>query len=555
MPALLATLPIVVVAVLLVGLRWPASRAMPCSYLAAAGLALYYWQVPRLQVLAASLKGLIDAAALLFIIFGAILLLNVLKESGGLNTIRRSFTSLSPDRRVQALIIAWLFGSFIEGAAGFGTPAAVAVPLLVGLGFPPLAAVVCGMLIQSTPVSFGAVGTPILFGVDRGIRNEPQVLEYLSSHNIGSVDAALHEIGVRVALLHGLSGTLIPLIVVCMLTRYFGPNRSWREGLVMWRFALFTAWAMILPYLLVAWLLGPAFPSLLGGMCGLMIVVFATQRGWFLPSGDHWTFAPKSDWPADWLGVMDRSDVLAEDEGHITPVQAWLPYLFVAALLVLTRLPSLPLKGWLGSVTLQWSNMLGTGIEAKVQPLLLPGFIFVVVSLLTIPLHRLPLRRFGTAVTDSGRVLLKASVALIFTVPMVQVFLNSGGGSSGLLAMPYELAQSVAANVGSAWPVWAPWIGGLGASIAGSNTMSNMMFSAFQFGVGLQIQADPLWIVALQAVGGAAGNMICVHNIVAASAVVGLIGKEGTVIRKTFLPFCYYVLVAGIVGLLLTLLG
>ncbi|MCA9032171.1 MAG: L-lactate permease, partial [Planctomycetaceae bacterium] len=112
--------------------------------------------------------------------------------------------------------------------------------------------------------------------------------------------------------------------------------------------------------------------------------------------------------------------------------------------------------------------------------------------------------------------------------------------------------QSVAANVGSAWPVWAPWIGGLGASIAGSNTMSNMMFSAFQFGVGLQIQADPLWIVALQAVGGAAGNMICVHNVVAASAVVGLLGKEGTVIRRTLIPFCYYALAAGLMGMLLS---
>ena len=85
--------------------------------------------------------------------------------------------------------------------------------------------------------------------------------------------------------------------------------------------------------------------------------------------------------------------------------------------------------------------------------------------------------------------------------------------------------------------------------------MSNMMFSAFQFGVGLRIHADPLWIVALQAVGGAAGNMICVHNVVAASAVVGLIGREGTVIRRTFLPFCYYVLVAGALGMLITLAG
>ena len=167
MLAILALLPIVVVAVLLVGLRWPASRVMPLSYVVAAALSYWVWRVSGWQVAAATLKGLVIAAELLFIVFGAILLLYTLDRSGALARIRVAFTALSPDRRVQAIIIGWLFGSFIEGASGFGTPAAVAVPLLVGLGFPALAAVVVGMTIQSTPVSFGAVGTPILVGSTR----------------------------------------------------------------------------------------------------------------------------------------------------------------------------------------------------------------------------------------------------------------------------------------------------------------------------------------------------------------------------------------------------
>ena len=166
---ILALLPIITVAVFLVGLRWPASRAMPLSYIVAAGLALLVWQVPAVQVVAASINGLIVAFTLLYIIFGAILLLNTLQESGAIRTIRQGFTDITPDRRVQVIIIAWLFGSFIEGSAGFGTPAAVAVPLLVGLGFPGMAAVMSGMIIQSTPVSFGALGTPILVGVNTGL--------------------------------------------------------------------------------------------------------------------------------------------------------------------------------------------------------------------------------------------------------------------------------------------------------------------------------------------------------------------------------------------------
>ena len=114
--------------------------------------------------------------------------------------------------------------------------------------------------------------------------------------------------------------------------------------------------------------------------------------------------------------------------------------------------------------------------------------------------------------------------------------------------MPIALADGVAALVGGAWPIFAPFIGGMGAFVAGSNTVSNMMFSLFQFGMGQRIGADPTWIVALQAVGGAAGNMICVHNVVAASAVAGLIGREGAVIRTTLLPFVYYALFAGSIG-------
>ena len=141
---------------------------MPLSWLAAAGLAWLVWDISGVRIAAASINGLVVAATLLYIIFGAILLLHTLQESGALAVIRRGFVGITPDRRIQVLVIAWLFGAFIEGSAGFGTPAAVAVPLLVGLGFPPLAAVVAGMLIQSTPVSCGAARTPILVGVSTG---------------------------------------------------------------------------------------------------------------------------------------------------------------------------------------------------------------------------------------------------------------------------------------------------------------------------------------------------------------------------------------------------
>ncbi len=544
--ALLSILPIASVAVFLVALRWPASRAMPIAYIICAALALFVWQVPVAVVAAATINGIVVAATLIFIIFGAIALLNTLQESGGLHAIRSGFTDISGDRRVQVIIIAWLFGTFIEGSAGFGTPAAVAVPLLVGLGFPAMAAVISGMIIQSTPVSFGAVGTPILVGVSTGLSNDPAVQELIATAEFTNFAALLDSIAVKVAFLHALAGTLVPLIVVSMMTGLFGTNRSFAEGLRAWKFALFAAFAMTVPYFLAAVFLGPEFPSLLGGLAGLAIVITAARNKFLIPK-DEWHFEDKSRWLPEWSGTIE---IRAEEipNRNISMVSAWSPYFVVAALLVITRLDALPFKSFMQNAAVRIPELFDTHITINVAPLYLPGTIFLIAVLFTYLFHRMDRPALARALNKSGKTAMQASVALIFTVPMAQVFINTGGGAAGFDRMPIELADGVAMLAGSAWPLFATFIGGLGAFVAGSNTVSNMMFSSFQFGVGQRIGVDPTWIVALQAVGGAAGNMICVHNVVAASAVVGMLGREGLVIRHTFFPFVYYALLTGAIG-------
>ena len=557
MTALLSFLPILAVGVLLVGFRLPASRAMPVSYLVAAGLALFVWEVPGVQVAAASIKGLSLTLRLLFIIFGAILLLNTLKHSGALAVIRNGFTNISADRRVQVIIIAWLFGAFIEGAAGFGTPAAVTVPLMVGLGFPAMAAVVAGMIIQSTPVSFGAVGTPILVGVNKGLAGDESVKTAVADMGFGQWDGFLAFVGFKVALLHAIVGTLIPLLLVVFMTRFFGKNKSAREGLAVWPFALFASFALTVPYVLVAGFLGPEFPSLLGALIGLAIVVPVAKRGWLMPKGEPWDFPPRAEWEAGWMGgvEIDLKSSQAGGSAKVGAFAAWLPYLLVAALLVITRLSALPFAGWLKAVEFKWVGIFWTGIDASLQPLYLPGTVFIVVSLIAVALHRMNGVGVSAAWGESFKTTAKASVALVFTVPMVQVFLNTDAGLAGYEKMPIALANGVATLAGGAYPLLAPVVGGFGAFVAGSNTISNMMFSLFQFEVGIKIGVDATWMVALQAVGGAAGNVICVHNVVAASAVVGLTGREGDVIRKTLLVFVYYALTAGMIGFVFLKLG
>ena len=551
--AFLSLLPIISVAIFLVMLRWPASRAMPIAYLVAAALAFFIWQVPLNKILAASANGLIIAGTLIYIIFGAILLLNTLQQSGAIQTIRQGFSDITPDRRIQVIIIAWLFGSFIEGSAGFGTPAAVAVPLMVGLGFPAMAAVVAGMIIQSTPVSFGAMGTPILVGINTGLSADPEMTAYALERGYGEWEDFLAFIATRVALIHALAGTFIPLLVTAVMTRFFGAERSFADGFKVWKFALFAAFAMTVPYFLVAWLLGPEFPSMSGGMIGLAIVVTAAKTGFLMPKDeDIWDFDDKANWDAEWTGNFQAESGATDSSHSMSLSRAWSPYLFVAGLLVLTRLRALDMEALLRDsnpfITWSWPQIFGSDISASFQPLWSPGTIFIIVSLITILLHGLRGAEYRTAFSSSLKTLVPASTALVFTVPMVQVFINSSGGAAGYEQMPIALAEGVANLAGSAWPFFSTFIGGLGAFVAGSNTVSNMMFSLFQFGVGERIMADPTWIVALQAVGGASGNIICVHNVVAASAVAGLVGKEGAVIRKTLLPFCYYALMTGALG-------
>ncbi|HMQ95510.1 L-lactate permease, partial [Amaricoccus sp.] len=449
-------------------------------------------------------------------------------------------------RRGQAIIIAWLFGSLIEGASGFGTPAAIAAPLLVAVGFPAMAAVMVSLIIQSTPVSFGAVGTPILVGVRTGLVDQPlveQAIAPMAFHDY------LMQIAAKVAMIHGLVGFLIPLILVGMLTRFFGTNRSFVEGFRIWKFALFAGLAFTVPYWIIAATLGPEFPSLLGGIIGLLIVVPAAKRGFLIPK-ETFDFPPRNQWDEAWVGKLDDLEDHNANKPLMPLLKAWAPYVVVVILLVLTRTIA-PIKGFLVSpaVTIALDDLFGSGINARVQLLYLPGTVLILASLFTYFYHGMKASDYGKALRSSGSTMMAAAPALLLAVPMVQVFLNSA--SDTLASMPIVLAEGVSSAVGQAWPMFAPWIGAMGAFVAGSNTISNMMFSLFQFSTATSIglgAAGAGTVVALQAIGGAAGNMICVHNVVAASATVGLTDREGELIRKTLIPMAYYCIQGGLIG-------
>ena len=545
--SLLAFLPLVLAAVLLVGFNWPARRAMPLVFVVTAAIALTAWDMTVNRVLASTLQGLILTGAILWIIFGAILLLNTLKHSGAITAIRAGFSNVSPDRRIQVIIVAWLFGCFIEGASGFGTPAAVVAPLLVALGFPAMAAVMVGMMVQSTPVSFGAVGTPIIVGVTGGL-DKAGISEKLLSQG-SSWDVFYGLITSEVAITHAIIGVLMPLFMCVMLTRFFGRNKSWVEGLSVAPFAIFAGLAFVIPYALAGVFLGPEFPSIIGALVGLSLVVPAARAGFLIPK-KAWDFAPASEWSAEWLGSIEIKLDSLTAKAPVSIGMAWLPYVLLASLLVLSRV-STEVKGFLNStLVLPWVDILGEkGISGKIEFLYLPGGTMVLVVLATFFLHRMKFSELKAAVGESSRTLLGAGFVLVFTIPMVRILINPGVNLADLPSMPRAMAQLVASGVGDIYPFFAPAVGALGAFIAGSNTVSNLMMAQFQFDTAGLIGVSGGMLVAVQAVGAAAGNMIAIHNVVAASATVGLLGREGQTIRLTIIPTLYYLVMAGIITL------
>ena len=547
MYALLAFLPILFCVVAMAVFNTPAKYAMPIGWLMSAILGFFFWKMELMTIVAYSLYGLLNSIDVLIIILGAIALMNTLKMSGGMATINNGFRSVSPDARIQAIIIGFMFVSFIEGAAGFGTPAALAAPLMVSLGFPPVAAAIVALTCDSVAVSFGAIGTPVAAAI-QCLGGEVATETFRES------------LSVWTAIPHVVAGVFLPFIAIALMCKFFGKERSVKPALEAFPFAIFAGLCFTVPYLLIAVFLGYEFPSIFGSLIGLVLTVIAAKKGFLVPKR-VWTFADQSEWDESWKA----SHAPAEPKpSNMSLIKAWLPYVMIAVLLVLTRIPALGIKGILNDTNsifvLKTPDLFGVaGTAYSLKWAYLPGTVFILIALLTILMHKMKASEVKRAWADSFKQVSGAAIALVFGLALVQILRYSGSNdvaSEGMKSMIFYMAEALSKVGDVLYVIFSPIIGILGSFVSGSNTVAVMLFTNLQAQAANNLLLPEVIIVAMNIIGGAVGNMICVNNVVAVCATVGTNGKEGKIIRSCSIPCAIYtVIVIAVVAVAIGVLG
>lgn len=540
MYALIAFIPIIVTVVLMVAFNWPAKRALPLAWILACVIAFAVWKMNIHDMAAYTITGFLSAFETLVIIFGAILIMNTLKRSGAMSAINGMFKGVTKDARILAIIIGWVFGAFIEGAAGFGTPAALAAPLLISVGFPPLAAAIVALICNSTPVCYGAVGTP----------TNTAFATVKDAVAAGGADPDTWKMALTKwsAISMAVGAFFIVFVAVCVLVKLFGKNKSFKDALPCIPFIVFTVAVFDIIYLLIATFIGPELVSLVAAVITLFVSIGAAKAG-FLQPKETWNFAPEETWDRSWLSTTEVPEPKVSD---MPLLKAFTPYIIIIAILVATRVCQNVGMGWASAMK---AFTIGTGKSGVILGLnwnwaILwnPGVIFIIVALLTIVIQGMKGSEVSGAWKDTGKQVSGAAIALLFGVAMVNIFRYTNVSSDVMDgSMLLIMARGLAALAGKAYVIVAPLIGVLGAFMSGSNTVSNTLFSSLQFETATILAMPQVFIVALQNNGGAIGNMVCVNNVVSACATTGTIGNEGKIIRTNIVPCIIYCAIVVIV--------
>lgn len=451
-----------------------------------------YWQIKPDFIAASTVKGSLVAIDIWVIIFGALFFLEVLRSHEILENVGLYLEHISRDYRVQVVLLAWFLENFIEGTAGFGTPTAVAAPLLMAIGFSPITSVVLALLGNSSAVVFGAAGTPIRVG-----------FEGLMADGVPLWGAVLNFVGV-----------VMPVFMVWIAVKEKGHKKSdFYKAVPM----AITAGLSFLIASLLCLPLGQEFPSILGSVIGLAFFLAALKTGFLMPKR-----------------VLFSDQTLKTKTRRI--IHVVLPYAFLVILLILG-------KFLVGGVS--WKiNILGD-IKHSLN-LYTPGLFFFLAGIPFVFWWSKKEKAVGF-IKEAILKAIEPFLVIAAISSIVQLMVNSGNNFSHF---PSMLEVSSQAFRNALLPLFAPILGAFGALATGSATVSNLMFGEILQTASLELGLNTALVLALSCVGASAGNMVALADMLTAQAAVGIKQREVEILKRVFIPCLIYVLILGLIGLL-----
>jgi lactate permease len=525
MDLFLAALPIVFLIVVMTKPNpLPATVAFSLAAALAFTVRLSYFRTALPLLNAAVITGLLDALTPISIVFGAIFFFVALEKSGAMDVLQEWLRGISSNPVAQLMLVGWAFVFLIEGACGFGTPAALAAPMLVGLGFPAMRVALLCIIFNATPTAFGAVGTPMWFGFE--------LLELPQSELI--------DIGVKTAVLQSIAALIIPVVALRFVVDWGVIRRNLA-------FIYLSLLSCVIPMLAVAWI-NYEFPAVVGGVVGLITTILLARFGIGLERQN--------------AGGPPRGSLLS---GPI--LVALTPLVVTVVILLVTRIPILGLRGLLTSpapnlpislgrlgeltispsLVVQLRNILGQGLDWSHAILYVPSIIpFLLTAVLAFLLFRSPMGTLPVALRETIGRIGKPVIALFGALVFVNLLMVDGDRASTII-----LGDALASVAGGAWKYFAPFLGALGSFFSGSTTISNLTFGGIQASIAQDIGLDVGTLLALQCAGAAMGNMITIHNIVAVCAVLALVNVEGEILKKAFPLVILYGITLAVVAAIL----
>jgi lactate permease len=521
-------------------LRWPAHRAALLGLLAAIVVSVGVFGMPISAAFATTVYGLAYGLFPIgWIVLAAIFLYNLSVRSGTFEVVKHSVARLSGDRRVQALLIAFSFGAFIEGASGFGTPVAISAALLVGLGFAPRYAATLSLIANTAPVAFGAIGTPIL--------------------TLAAVT------GLPAFTLGAMAGRQLPLVSVIVPAWLIVTMSGWRGLRGVWPAVLVCGGSFAVVQFAWSNLVGPELVDIVGGLVSLGAVGLLCL--WWKPS-DGAEPDPESRRPGG--GHASAGQV----------VRAWLPWILLSVFVTLWGLPSAKALLNRGPVAFGGRGSAWTWLAPQVEVPALHRRVFREYPVVATPVDR---SRIGDAdyrkagaesavfsvnwASATGTSVLCAALATILALrmrrrvvmdvardtwrqmkrPLVTIammmalgFVTRYGGTDATLGLAFT-------RTGWFYPFFAAMLGWLGVALTGSDTSANVLFGGLQKITAQQLGLDPILITAANSTGGVMGKMIAAQTIVVATAATHQQGEEGALLRSVF---WHSLALAAIIGLI-----